>query len=92
MGWVGNGGLTFEAVGLGSKWWARVQSSGVEAVGLGSKWWARIQSSGVELETADSRLKQWGRAGNGGLAFEAVGVGSKWRARVWAGSKRRAHV
>ena len=53
-----------------------------QEVGSGWKRRARIQSSGVGLETAGSCSKQWGRVGNGGLAFRGVGSGLKRRARV----------
>ena len=52
MGWVGNGGLAFEVVGLGSKWWARVQSSGVEleTEDSHSKQWGQAGNGGLAFE------------------------------------------
>ena len=58
-----NGGLAFKAVALGSKWWARVQSSGVELETAGShskQWGLRLKQWG-RFEMAGSHLKQWGR-------------------------------
>ena len=52
MGWVGNGGLTFEVVGLGSKWWARVQSSGIKLKTEDShlKQWGWAENGGLTFE------------------------------------------
>ena len=64
-GQAGNGGLVFQEVGSGWKRArGRVGNGGFVFQAAGSSWKRRVSvpSSGVGLETAGSRLKQWGRA------------------------------
>jgi hypothetical protein len=77
-GWVRNGRLVFEAVGLSSK--RRVRILGSSGVGLKTAGSHLKHRGGLEM--AGSRLKQWGQARNGGLAFKAAGSGLKRRARI----------
>ena len=73
-GWIGNGGLAFEVVGLGLKWWARVQSSGVELEMEDSrlKQWGRAGNSGLTFEAV----------GVGSKWRAHIWAGLKWRAHV----------
>ena len=74
MGWVGNGGLVFKVVGLGSKWWAHVQSSGVklETEDLHLKQWGRAGNGRLAFEAVGVGSKWRAR----------IWAGLKWRAHV----------
>ena len=68
MGWVGNGRLTFEAVGLGS-------NGGLMFKVVGSKQWDWARNGGLAFKVVGSSSKRR-------LAFEAVGSGWKRQARI----------
>ena len=76
MGWVGNGRLAFKVVGLGSKWWACVQSSGVEleTEDSHSKQWGQAGNGGLAFKAVGVCSKWRAR----------IWVGSKRRAHFWS--------
>jgi len=63
MGWVGNGGLAFEAVGSGLKQRVRVRSSGVglEMVGSRSEQWGRARNGGLAFKAVGVGWKRRAR-------------------------------
>ena len=66
----------FQAVGSGSKWRARVPSSGVglEMAGLHLKQWGEARSGGLAFEAVGSGSKRWARIQSSGVQFETAGL------------------